>query len=264
MKSENGTAFKKEDKKFKKKYLVIMFVALVGGFFGGFFSALIANAFEGGIDYVIELVKSFFIENASLLGLLLGIVTALVVTFLYKRNRKRFAAWDGEDESIPDKIDEELSVAILILNISTVLFMVLLAISSIRAVELTFERVSLFIAAIAVNIVVETVASNRIVNFAKEINPEKQGSTYDMKFQKKWFDSCDELEKLSIYKASHAAYKAVITTCTVLWFVCLFGMTILDCGLMPVVMVGVIWMVAIVSYCVEGIRLSKNSSKNAE
>lgn len=264
MKSENAVEIKKEDKKLKKKYFLIMVLSLVGGFFAGFGSAWIADIFSGGVEGMIVAVRSFFVEYASLLGLLLGLVTAIVVTVIYKRNRKCFASWDGEDEVILDKMENELSVAILILNISTILFMILLAISSLKVLFFTWENVGIYILAIAVNLVVELVASNRLVNFAKEINPEKKGSTYDIKFQKKWFNSCDEAEKLNIYKSSYAAYKAVINACTVLWFVCLFCMTILECGLMPVVMVGAIWMVATVSYCVEGIRLSKNSSVNME
>lgn len=264
MKSENVVEIKKEDKKLKKNYFLLLAVALVGGFFAGFGFAWIADIFSGGVEGLIAAVRTFFVEYASLLGLVLGLVTAVVITIIYKSNRKRFAAWDGEDEDILDKMENELSIAILILNISTILFMILLAISSLKALTFTLENVGLYIAAIAVNLVVELVANNRVVNFAKEINPEKKGSTYDIKFQEKWFDSCDEAEKLSIYKASYASYKAVINTCTVLWFVCLVCMTIFKCGLMPVVMVGAIWMVATVSYCVEAIRLSKNSSKNME
>lgn len=264
MKSENAVEIKKEDKKLKKKYFLIMVLALVGGFFAGFGSALIADIFSGGLTGMIAAVRNFFIEYSSVLGLLLGLMTATIVTIIYKRNRKCFASWDGENEIILDKMENELSVAILILNISTVLFMVLLAISSLKALSFTLENVGIYVASIAINLAVELVASNRIVNFAKEINPEKKGSTYDTKFQKKWFDSCDEAEKLNIYKSSYAAYKAVINACTVLWLVCLFCMTIFNCGLLPVVMVGAIWMVATVSYCVEGIRLSKNTSVNME
>ena len=261
MKSEIAVEIKKEDKKLKKKYALFLLVALVGGFLVGFCSAWVADIFAGGVEGFLTTVRTFFVEYASLLGLILGLATAAIVTVIYKRNRKCFAAWDGEDEELLDKMENELSIAILILNVSTILFMVLLAISSLKALTLTWANVGIYLAAIAVNLVVELVANNRIVNLAKEINPEKKGSTYDVKFQKKWFDSCDEAEKLSIYKASYASYKAVISACTVLWFVCLFGMTIFNCGLLPVVMVGVIWMVATVSYCMEAIRLSKNSSK---
>ena len=37
--------------------------------------------------------------------------------------------------------------------------------------------------------VVTVIAQNRIVNFTKEINPEKKGSVYDLKFQKTWIAS---------------------------------------------------------------------------
>lgn len=264
MKSDNIVEIKKEDKKVKKKYFVFMAVALLAGFFGGFFSALLADMFSGGIESVIDGVTNFLINNASVIGLVMGVLTAVIVAIVYHRNRKRFAEWDGENEDILNKMEEELSIAIMVVNISSILFMVLLAISSINILKLTWESTGLYLASVVVNLAVELIANNRIVNFSKEINPEKRGSTYDIKFQKKWLASCDEAERLNIYKASFASYKAVTVACTVLWFVCLFCMSLWDCGIMPVIMVGALWLVSNVSYCVEAIRLSKNPSRNAE
>ena len=44
------------------------------------------------------------------------------------------------------------------------------------------------------------------VDFQKIMNPEKQGSVYDLRFQKKWEESCDELEKFTIYRSAYKAY----------------------------------------------------------
>lgn len=259
MKSENTAAIKKEDKKLKKKYFVFMALALVGGFLVGFLSAFLTDIFEGGLEQMLARATYFLTENASLIGIVTGLLAAVLVAIIYLRNRKRYAEWDGEDEEILQKIETELSIAVLITNISTILFVILLGIGSVKAIRFTWDSMGIYWVAIAVNVVVELIANNKIVNFSKKINPEKRGSTYDMKFQKKWFDSCDEAERLNIYKASYASYKAVTVTCTVLWFVCLFGMMLFDCGIMPVILVGTIWMVSNVSYCVEAIRLSKNS-----
>lgn len=264
MQSDNIAEIKKEDKRLKKKYIFIMIGLLFGGFLVGFFSAFLADVFSGGIENAIASVRSFFIENASVIGLVMGILTALVVAIIYSRNRKRYAQWDGEDEAISEKMDTELSIAALFVNINSIVFLVLLAISSLKEMEFAWSSMGIYIAAVVVNLGVELIANNRIVNFSKEMNPEKRGSTYDVKFQKKWFDSCDEAEKLSIYKASFAAYKAVSKACVILWFVCLMAMALTDCGIMPVVMVGVLWLVLNVSYCVEAIRSSKNSSGNLE
>lgn len=264
MQSDNIAEIKKEDKKVKKKYIVFMIGALLVGFLVGFSSAFFADVFSGGIENVVMTVRNFFVNNASIIGLIMGILTAVATTIIYFRNRKRYTEWDGEDENILEKIEEELSIAILIVNISSIVFLILLAISSVNVLKFTWGSAGLYCAAVVVNLAVELIANNRIVNFSKEINPEKRGSTYDVKFQKKWFDSCDEAERLNIYKASFASYKAVSKTCVVLWIVCLLAMTVIDCGIMPVVLVGVLWLVSNVSYCVEAMRLSKNSSGNVE
>ncbi|MGL6219074.1 MAG: DUF3169 family protein [Lacrimispora sphenoides] len=66
-----------------------------------------------------------------------------------------------------------------------------------------------FIAAVICTIVTQ----QKIINFEKEINPEKRGSVFNQKFSKKWEKSCDEAERLSIYKSTYTSYRAVTVTC---------------------------------------------------
>ena len=84
-----------------------------------------------------------------------------------------------------------------------------------------------------------------------------KGSIYDVKFSKKWFDSCDEAIKLGIYKSAYKAYISVSTTCVILWVICVIGYDIWDFGIAPMVIVTIIWLVQTISYCVESIKQSK-------
>jgi len=122
----------------------------------------------------------------------------------------------------------------------------------------------LFVAGLVLSMVVAMVASVKIVNFEKEMNPEKKGSAYDFDFQKKWLASCDEAEKLVNYKASFAAYKSVNIACMVLWMLCMYGMTIWKWDNVPVLMVGAIWLTSYISYSVETLKLSKNAKRIQE
>lgn len=45
-------------------------------------------------------------------------------------------------------------------------------------------------------------AQQKAVDLERRMNPEKHGSVYDAKFQKKWLDSCDESERRQIGEAS--------------------------------------------------------------
>lgn len=46
--------------------------------------------------------------------------------------------------------------------------------------------------------------------------PEKKTSVYDLKFQKKWMDSCDEAEKILIGKCAYKAFGKTNLTCVIL------------------------------------------------
>ncbi len=77
----------------------------------------------------------------------------------------------------------------------------------------------LFIVAVAafIAVMVETIIiQQRCVDAVKRMNPEKTASVYDVKFQRKWMDSCDEAEKLMIGKCAYKAYAAANTACAVL------------------------------------------------
>ena len=112
-----------------------------------------------------------------------------------------------------------------------------------------------FLGLIAVMVVTVT-AQNRIVNFTKEINPEKKGSVYDLKFQKTWIASCDEAEQLQIYRAAFRAYTAMNYAALGMFLVCFIGMLSWNFGLLPLTMVLFVWLTGVIVYGVESLRMT--------
>lgn len=86
------------------------------------------------------------------------------------------------------------------------------------------------------------------------MNPLLKGSVYDVKFTEKFMDSCDEAIKLGIYKSAYKADVSVSTICIILWVFCVVGNDLWDFGVIPMVMVTIIWLVQTVSYCISSIR----------
>ncbi len=82
-----------------------------------------------------------------------------------------------------------------------------------------------------------------------------------MKFAKKWEESCDEAEKINIYKSAYKSYRSVQMTCMVLLLVCILGDFVWHFGLMPVAMVSIIWIVQTTSYSLESIGLTKGNKE---
>jgi hypothetical protein len=182
-----------------------------------------------------------------------------------------FKLWNGEDEEQINYIEMLLSYAqwgTAILMILAFFFfaagfsgLVTSGSSSSLSLNEYIIHFVLFMSGFIVANTFVVILQQRIVNFEKEINPEKKGSVFDIKFAKKWIDSCDEAERLNTYQAAYKSYQVVYITCTILLMLSIFGMMIWDIGYLPSALITIIWLVQTSSYCLESIRLSKYKNK---
>lgn len=255
---------RREDKKALKKLLLVIGLAGVAGFFVGIFSVFA----EEGVFAVTEAIKSAVCVAAPFGNLVFGTLAWIVCAGLMRQSRRMYDTWDGEDEDVIDRVELKLSYAISLTSIHMIVSFFLYGLGmysmEFRQMNRVSEMIKIgmvfggFIYAMFVNVILQ----KNLVNFTKEINPEKQGSVYDLKFQKTWMESCDESEKLQTYQAGFAAMRTCNYTCIGLFIISLIGMLTWNFGIMPMIMVFVIWMVSVVRYNVECIRLSKKSGGN--
>ena len=113
----------------------------------------------------------------------------------------------------------------------------------------------------AYGIVAASVIQQKGVNLSKEINPEKKGSVYDIKFQDKWMENCDEAERYTVYKCSFKTFKTMQIVGIVLWLVCLLGQMFLKTGVFATIIVTVYLIVQTSVYSVQGIYFAKHPSE---
>lgn len=254
---------RKEDKKAFKSFIAIV---LISGFIGGVIGymsvhlkKIIGDSFSNLLISILEIITPFASIVLSILVIILG-------TIIYNKSRKEYDLWSetDEDDDTIDKIEERLSYIILLTSVNMILgffffgvgFMVLPFDN--ESIQLTLIKLICIFSGFILCVVSSILIQNKIINLEKEINPLLKGSVYDVKFSKKWLDSCDEAIKLGIYKSAYKAYISVSTTCVVLWVVCLVGYDIWDFGIAPMVMITIIWLVQTISYCVESIKQSKS------
>lgn len=260
MNNEKIHEIKTEDKRAMHRFTVIMVIALLIGLITGIISNGINGDTAGWIaESLMEFMKGFF----PVANIVITVVLMLPVIYLYKKCRKRHQAWDGESEEEINKIENDLGYALWFTSILLILSFFFFAAGSyfnVHASE-SLKRTDIvywlggFLAA-----VICTIASQqKIVNFEKEINPEKQGSVFDEKFAKRWEKSCDEAERLNIYKSAYSSYRAVNMTCMLLWLFCVIGANIWNFGLMPVTVISIIWLVQVSSYSIKSISQSKHT-----
>lgn len=250
----------KADRKAFGKYLLILALSLVGGFVTGFVSAMT----KGKQDMLVAGIRDLVSAVAPFGSIVLTTIVLVVVVILMKQAHKLYAAWDGEDEDLIEKVEMKLTWGMIFTSINMILGYLFfsLGIYAIEsdnpyqisgAVRLAFVFVGLFYTLIA-----GTVLQNRIVNFTKVINPEKQGSIYDSKFQKIWMASMDESELRQAYQAGYKAFQTGGHACIVLWLFSFVGMIFWDFGVVPILMVLTIWLVMTIRYHIECVRMSKH------
>ena len=208
---------RRDNRRALPKYLLtILLFGLLGGVLGFFTgvagAAGVAETVRQALDRVLAVCAPWGIVGSAVVLLGAG-------WYLYAAAKRRFAAWDGEDEDAMDAAEQQLSWALLLTGLVIILDFFFFAASIIYGRFL--PDLILFLASVAVLVVLQ----QKIVDLERRINPEKRGSVYDMKFQKTWMDSCDEAERAQIGQACYRAYMVGTKVCIFLWV----ALLILNC-----------------------------------
>lgn len=260
----------KENKKAAGKYVIIMIAAVVIGGIYGFFSVEITKFLEGQ-NVTPEMISihciRFFAVAAPYVMWIFLVAACSYTIFALKKGQKEFAAWDFEDEGVMDKIEMRLNIGIFLT--SNLLFVDYFFFSAhILAIvkDLCSSGMMFLISVVgmAISMVLSIVLQQKIIDFVKEMNPEKKGSVYDLKFQKKWMDTCDEAEQLQIYKASYKAYRKVNSLCMTLFVIFFFFSVVFKTGLLPIAIVIGILAYSQLIYCMEATKEGWNNQHKNE
>lgn len=101
------------------------------------------------------------------------------------------------------------------------------------------------------------IIQQKVVDITKIMYPEKTASVYDLKFQKKWVDSCDEAEKIMIGRCAYEAFKVTNSVCGALSIILAISALMFDIGFLPSFVVCLIWLVNQCVYCRAAAKCSK-------
>lgn len=236
-----------------KFILIVVLACLVGGVLG--FSVAVFGP-EGMADGLRAAGTAFSRRAAPWLLALCAVLEPLICLPMYFTSKREVASWDGEDEVVSGRVERRLSIVMWISNVLLICAFFLVAAAYSGGLDVGLPMFVLSIAGFVLFMAEAIVLQQKLVDLAKRLNPEKQGSVYDTKFQKKWMDSCDEAEKIMIGQCAYKAYAAAGIACLVLWGVFALSALFLDTGFLPVLAVCVIWGVLQSVYCWWSIKLS--------
>jgi hypothetical protein len=111
----------------------------------------------------------------------------------------------------------------------------------------------LFVADCAMAIVIQ----NLTIDIEKKLNPEKQGNVLDVEFQKVWLNSCDEAQKMIVYKAGYRAYQSTNVACFILILAAFICSVTFKTDLVALIFVCIILFVNNMSYMLRAAKLEK-------
>lgn len=243
---------KRENRKALPKYLLLLLAAALFGGVLGFFAgwmgySSVSDAVREGLDHIVSRTLPWAIPAVSLMLLADGFRR-------YRQAKRLFESWDGEDERPMEAAEQTLNWSLLWTSIAMTLDFFSISISSYCTLPGGALAV---VGAFLLVLVLVMLLQQKVVDLTRRMNPEKQGSVYDTKFQKKWFESCDEAEKAQIGQAAYKAYNVTTKTAIVLWVALVVLDFIFGFGPLPAFAVLVLWGVTQAAYILECIRMGK-------
>lgn len=243
-----------DNRKALPKYLLVL---LGGGLLGGGLGFLTGFAAEHNLGETAVLALNRFLAAITPWGIpVTSLVLILAAWLKYRSAKKLFAGWDGEDELTADAAEQQLNWVLLLTTVQLLLDFFFFSAAVIYWVPgrlIIIAEIAMFIVSLALIIVIQ----QKVVDLTRKLNPEKQGSVYDLKFKKKWLNSCDEAERKQIGQAAYKAYNVLNTTCPILWVVLLLLGFVLEISLLPSFLVLLVWGILNLTYIAECIRMSR-------
>lgn len=266
MKSNNDAARQENKKALPKFILRLILTVILSMVLGGVLGFAMVRLEAERLRDALSAAEAFFTSHvAAWLLMALPVVVLAVCLPIYFSAKKQLSVWDGEDEAVSDQVEARLSVCLWITGLCTVLALFLLAAlfagfaanagtPQMMPAPMFFGSLAGFLADLFVPLILQ----QKLVDLTKKLYPEKRGSVYDPRFQKKWLDSCDEAERALIGRCAMKAYQAMTYTCLGLWVVFALGGMFFNWGFLPALAVCVVWGVGQSVYAWWTLKLGKS------
>lgn len=209
---------KKEDKKHFKKFVLKTVLGLLGGGIVGWFIGM-------RIGYLIKhqktidsysIMHQLQIQTGSVFRILVFVVAVCCIVALsisYWKAKHKMEECNIEDEEQCESVEKIVALGIWISGMGSLLLLLCLGMGagSLSDIAKKGELILMLRSVVAFfgYFVLSSFFQNRFVTMLKALYPEKKGSIYDAKFQKKWMESCDEAERLMIYQVCYKVLMAM-------------------------------------------------------
>ena len=244
-----------DNRKAFPKFIILLAIVTILGFFIGLLSGNVSTTSlpEFIAQSLSELILAMTPGSFWVVTALLGIAELR----LYNQAKQQYSQWDQEDEDVISTVENKLAWVLLLANANMIIDFFFFGLIHI----LISQNNNSFLIALSgfiLSQILIVLTQQKVVDLEKKINPEKQGSVYDLNFKKKWMASCDENEQRLIGQCAMKSYSITTGFCIGLWVVLLMVSAVYPIGILPIFIVTAIMAVSSLTYCYESIRLEKH------
>lgn len=262
----------KKEKSNTKIAIIFATILIISGFVGYFTSAILTKIKKS--KSTMNALKNTTLDIAPYFiyfTIAVNIIALLYCIISYNNCRKTYKSLGDEDYDKLDELEIKLGHPLYVASISMILnlfFFTMNAYITLKLHVIPKKSISLYTGLLFgvffFSYIWEVIIQAKAVSLEKEMNPEKKGNILDTKFVKDWIDSCDEAQKMTIYKSAYASYSATSAAFMIMWVISLLGMLIGDQGMFAPICVTILWLVQILSYSIAGNKYEKEGIHVAE
>ena len=238
----------------KKKTGLKFALTMVACALFGALCSIIVNFSEQSLTDIIDNISDILIKNSTVL-MFIGVVPLIIGSVFLVKARSVIEKINNLEEEEFEKTHKTLSLALYVPSVLMPWLFVCFGFS----VTYNFGIESPYILMDLIIFILElawvTILQYQIVEQTKKILPEKRGNVLDSKFQKEWYSSCDEAEKQIIGEACYISYKTMNMVYPILFAIMIFVCSLYDLSPFIFLMVGVLWLIQILSYLIPSYKL---------
>ncbi len=242
----------KNTKAVTARFFVTIIICAVVGFFAGFSLFRLGKNFSP--EASLAQIKTAVVLYTPYVALALNVIMAIVGFSLFGKCKKLADSWDGEDENTIDTIESSLTAPLTISTVMMILNFLFFGVScggvinNPAAYSGAVVTLLLSAAIMLLSFVWETALQGKVISLEKKLNPEKRGFILDRNFNKEWLESCDEAQKMIIYKASFDSHKALGSMFLLAFIVTFLCNIVFNTGIFATIIVTLLWLVQSVVY----------------
>ncbi|HJC58621.1 MAG TPA: DUF3169 family protein [Candidatus Eisenbergiella intestinipullorum] len=208
---------------------------------------------KGRMGKMAETMNLSFQENAWIFQTAFFLALAAVSLISFRKAAALLES--GADEEL-DRAGEYQDTAMAANMANTILQFLLFGLAAGGSNPKMLLSVVLFLVFCCVSLVLETALVRQI----QKADPMKRGDMGSLRFRKDWLESCDEAERLGIYKASWKSFEVMNSLFPVMEAVALLGKIMFGTGNFPILLTALLWAAQSGVYCFYSARYGRRGA----